>query len=361
VLVVSDKAVCRAACRAAFEPSKLECVEAVRAVEVDDCLRRTPCDLVVIDAGLPHDDALTLCRRLRQRPPLPHLKLLVLTNEDTAAAQAAAIEAGADDAVHWPTAPHELLARARLSLRLRDAEDRADCLTHHLLHTSQQLDQSTRLRDADLFQAQDVLSFAMAKMAESRGLETGAHLLRLQQYVRTLGEAAMRLPAFARVIDDAFVRLLERCVVLHDIGKVAVPDHVLLKPGKLDDEERSIMESHTVLGAGVLEAVARHHGASLAFLRMAIDIVRHHHERWDGAGYPDGLAGDAIPLAARITTIADVYDALRCKLVYKPGLAHAPARRLILDTSRGQFDPALVVAFRQCEGSFEQIFEHTVD
>jgi putative two-component system response regulator len=121
------------------------------------------------------------------------------------------------------------------------------------------------------------------------------------------------------------------------------------------------MESHTVSGAGVLEAVARHHGASMAFVQMAIDIVRYHHERWDGTGYPDGLASDAIPLAARLVTITDVYDALRCKLVYKPGLTHAASRRLMLDSTKGQFDPALLVAFRQCEGSFDQIFEQTVD
>jgi response regulator RpfG family c-di-GMP phosphodiesterase len=246
-------------------------------------------------------------------------------------------------------------------LRLKDAEDRSDSLAAHLLHTNQQLEQTARTRDSELYQAQDVLIFALAKMAESRGLETGGHLLRMQQYARVLAEEAMRFPAFSGLIDENFVRMIERCVVLHDIGKVAIPDHVLLKPGRLDAEERVVMESHTVVGAGVLEAVARHHGASLAFLQMAIDIVRSHHERWDGTGYPDSLAGDAIPLAARIVTIVDVYDALRSKLVYKPGLSHAAARRLLLEGTKGQFDPALLVAFRQCEPSFELIFEQTVD
>jgi len=171
----------------------------------------------------------------------------------------------------------------------------------------------------------------------------------------------MRLPAFAGQIDGPFTRMLERCVLLHDIGKVAVPDHVLMKPGRLDPEERSIMESHTVVGAGILEAVARQHGACLAFLQMAIDIVRHHHERYDGTGYPDALSGEAIPLAARIVTVADVYDALRCKLVYKPGLPHAAARRLLLDPAKGQFDPALLVAFRHCDASFAQIFDQNPD
>jgi hypothetical protein len=212
-------------------------------------------------------------------------------------------------------------------------------------------------REQELSQVQDALLFAMARMAEIRGLETEAHLLRMQQYVRVLAETAMRQPAFAGRIDATFIRMLERCVVLHDIGKVAIPDHVLLKPGKLDAEERSIMESHTVLGANFLQALAGQPGATLDFLQTAIDIARHHHERYDGAGYPDGLAGEAIPLAARIATFADVYDALRSRLVYKPGLAHGPSRRLILEAGQGQFDPNLLAAFRECEASFQHIFE----
>jgi serine/threonine protein kinase len=210
-------------------------------------------------------------------------------------------------------------------------------------------------------QVQDVLIFAMAKMAELRGQETGAHLLRMQQYSRVLAEEAMRLPAFAARIDGSFVRMLERCVLLHDIGKVAIPDHILLKPSKLDAEERSIMESHTVLGANLLEAVARQHGACLTFLNMAIDVVRHHHERYDGKGYPDGLMGDTIPLSARIVALADSYDTLRSKLVNKPGLAHAATCRLLLSPDEGQFDPALLIAFRQCQDAIKQIFEQTAD
>ena len=183
----------------------------------------------------------------------------------------------------------------------------------------------------------------------------------MQKYVRVLAEASRRLPALGSCIDDAWVRMLERCVLLHDIGKVAIPDHILLKPGKLEPEERSIMESHTILGADILEAVARQQGVCLAFLQMAIEIARHHHERYDGAGYPAGLTGDAIPLAVRFTALADVYDAMRSKLVYKPGLTHAAVRRLLLQADQTQFDPAMTVAFRECETAFEQIFAGTPD
>jgi response regulator RpfG family c-di-GMP phosphodiesterase len=245
--------------------------------------------------------------------------------------------------------------------RLAQTASKQSSLRAELANLLRQLDQAQRLRDADLCQAQEVLIFAMAKMAELRGLETSGHLLRMQGYVRALAEEAMRLPAFQSQIDAAFVRMLERCVLLHDIGKVAIPDHVLLKPGKLDAEERSMMESHTVVGADILTAVSRQHGTSLAFLQMAIEICKHHHERFDGTGYPDGLAAEQIPLCARIVTIADVYDALRSKLVYKPGLAHAPAKRLILNGTDGQFDPALSIAFQHCEANFEHIFAQTKD
>ncbi len=121
------------------------------------------------------------------------------------------------------------------------------------------------------------------------------------------------------------------------------------------------MESHTAVGAEILLAVARQHGASLGFLQMAVDVARHHHDRWDGSGYPAGLTGDAIPLSARIVTIADVYDALRSKLVYKPGLAHMQAKRLILEANPGQFDPALLIAFRSAEATLDHSFLQTKD
>jgi response regulator RpfG family c-di-GMP phosphodiesterase len=355
ILVVSADPTFRGHCRDVFDGHGIECLGAQSAEEVLDWVVCSPCDLLLIDAELPGGEGPELCRRLRAEPPGPHVKLILVTPGAPVA------EVAADDFVTHAAPSHELLARVRLALRLKEAEERGDRLNGHLLTTNTQLEAAMRQRDDDLYQAQDVLIFAMAKMAELRGLETGTHLLRMQGYVRVLAEEAMRLPAFAGRIDGTFVRMLERCVLLHDIGKVAIPDHVLLKPGRLDDEERVIMESHTVVGASMLEAVARQHGACLAFLQMAIDIVRSHHERYDGSGYPDGLSGEAIPLAARIVTLADVYDALRCKLVYKPGLAHPAARRLILDPDKRHFDPALILAFRHCEPSFQQVFEQNPD
>jgi response regulator RpfG family c-di-GMP phosphodiesterase len=359
VLLFSALPELRRRCRQALDQQGFHCGEAGQLDELPDAIGALAPELIVVHNDSGDEVGLDVCRRLRAEPPAPHLKIMLLidTPEDDFCADAELC----DDVLTGGEVQGQLLRRVRMLLRLREVEDRSDRLAGHLLATNGQLEQLVQQRDNSTSQAQDVLIFAMAKMAELRGQESGAHLLRMQQYVRVLAEEAMRLPAFAGVIDDTFVRMIERCVLLHDIGKVAIPDHILLKPGKLDVEERSIMESHTMLGANLLEAVARQHGACLAFLNMAVEIVRHHHEHYDGGGYPDSLAGDAIPLAARITAIADVYDAMRSKLVYKPGLAHPAARRLMLSPDSGQFDPALLVAFKQCDEMFKDIFERTTD
>jgi HD-GYP domain-containing protein (c-di-GMP phosphodiesterase class II) len=166
---------------------------------------------------------------------------------------------------------------------------------------------------------------------------------------------------FASQIDANFIQMLECCAPLHDIGKVGLPDHILLKPGKLDNDERIIMQAHTIIGADTLKTVLQQHGSAVAFLQMAIDIARHHHERFDGTGYPDKLSGNAIPLAARIVSIYDVYDALRSRRVYKPALSHRAAIQVMTEASPGQFDPALLRVFQRCAPQFERIFRELGD
>ena len=339
----------------------LECVDVGGTREARERFLDNSIDLVLIDTLLPEQDWSEFCHGLRAEPPVPYLKIVLLNRGSVAEETIFQPELGIDDVVPASASSQYLRARVHQCLRFKDAEERADKLAGHLIATNGQLEQSIEVRSNALFQSQDVLIFTMAKMAEIRGMETGGHLLRMQSYVRVLAEEAGRLPSFAGLLDANSVRMLERCVLLHDIGKVGLPDHVLLKPGRLEPDERAIMESHTVLGANILDAVRRQDGANMAFIQMAIDIVRHHHERYDGSGYPDGLSGEAIPLAARIVTVADVYDALRSKLVYKPGLNHAAARRLILDPAAKQFDPGMLVAFRQVEANFEKIFEQTED
>jgi response regulator RpfG family c-di-GMP phosphodiesterase len=199
-----------------------------------------------------------------------------------------------------------------------------------------------------------VTIFSLARLAESRDPETGAHLERVQTYCRVLAEHLRVTKAFGDQIDETFVELIHNTSPLHDIGKVAIPDHVLLKPGRLSEEEFAIMENHARVGAETLEAAIEQYPHA-RFLHMARDIALTHHEKCNGTGYPNQLAGEAIPLAGRIMAVADVYDALTSKRVYKGAYSHAIARDIIQKDSGKHFDPAVVDAFTACGDEFEQI------
>jgi putative two-component system response regulator len=263
---------------------------------------------------------------------------------------------GADDFLPHPLDLTDLAAKVQHALRLKDAQDRADRFGQHLLRINRQLQQSLEARANDVRQAQDALLFAMAKLAESRDGETAGHLRRLQLYSVCLATQLREDPIWKAVVDDAFLTRLERCAPLHDIGKLALPDSVLLKPGPLTPDERKLVETHTRIGCDILDAIGREYGSSLAFLGQARAIVRHHHERYDGTGYPDRLYGDAIPRAARLVALADVYDALRRKRPHKPAFSHARAVQCIVQESAGAFDPSVLQAFVTCQDRFQRIF-----
>jgi putative two-component system response regulator len=203
-------------------------------------------------------------------------------------------------------------------------------------------------------ESRDIAIFAMANLTESRDHDTGQHLARVRSYAQILARRLMDSPKFRGVINDKFVRLIYETSPLHDIGKVAIPDHILRKPGKLTDEEFAIMRTHTTLGTATLDlALQRYPDAE--FLQFARDIVACHHERFDGTGYPNRLAGEDIPLCARIVAVADVYDALTSNRVYRAALPHATARRMIIDGSGNHFDPDIVEAFVDLSDQFESI------
>jgi HD-GYP domain-containing protein (c-di-GMP phosphodiesterase class II) len=221
--------------------------------------------------------------------------------------------------------------------------------------TVRQLEGSLRAKEDTVHKAQGAVLYAMAKMAESHDGETEGHLRRMQEYVRVLVENLLTHPSWPILADSHYVAELIRCVPLHDIGKIGLPDVILAKPGTLTPEERTVVEAHPVTGAEILEALARQHGESLTFLSVARAVVRHHHERWDGTGYPDKLAGERIPPAARLVALADVYDSLRRDRPHRAGLPHDQALRTITD-SGGQFDPTVLAAFQTAEKQFDEIW-----
>lgn len=219
---------------------------------------------------------------------------------------------------------------------------------------AQRKQEESQRREAE---TRDVVIFAMARLAESRDPETGAHIERVQSYCQALAEQLAAPGNYQSHVDPEFIHLMFRASPLHDIGKVGIPDDVLLKPGRLSDREFEIMKTHTTIGAETLEA-AMARFANTRFLRMARDIAATHHERYDGTGYPNGLKGQDIPLCGRIVALANVYDALTSRRIYKPAFTHDVARGIIVRESGKQFDPVIVAAFLAIEGRFEAIYKH---
>jgi response regulator RpfG family c-di-GMP phosphodiesterase len=361
VLIVDDEPAVRRYSRLVLQPLGAICEEAGTAAEAFAAFERASFDLVLLDLGLPDLDGFDVCRRLREKPPSPNLKVIIVSGRGDQNGLAESLPRGADDYVPKPFEPRQLEAKVAHVLRLKQAQDRANTLAQQLMVTNHQLEMSLEARSADVRRAHDALLFGLAKMAESRDGETPGHLKRMQQYCNALATKVQGIPPWYGTVDSKFLEQLDRCVPLHDIGKIGLPDEVLLKPGALSPQERKLVDSHPLIGDRILETLAREHGSSLEFLGMARGIVRSHHERYDGCGYPDGLAGDVIPAAARIVAVADVYDALRRQRRHKPAMSHADAANLILRQSAGQFDPTLLTALSSVQAEFARIYRATGD
>ncbi len=286
-----------------------------------EILDRGSCQLVITDWEMPEMTGLELCRRIRYLSTLNYIYVILLTARHDASDSIEGMTAGADDFIVKPFQPSELVLRVKAGERLLALETR------------------------------ELLIFALAKLAESRDSDTGAHLERVRTYSRIIAEHLLKLPKYREQVNAEFVRLIYLTSPLHDIGKVAVPDQILLKPGPLTEEEFSVMKTHTTRGAETLDAALKQY-PSARFLRMARDIAASHHEWYDGSGYPRGLAGQAIPLAARIVALADAYDALTSKRVYKDAFTHEKARAAVIKGRGTHFDPDVVDAFLANETKF---------
>ena len=240
------------------------------------------------------------------------------------------------------------MARVRAHLELKQARD-------WLKDQNSYLEAEVARRMQENLMIQDVSIRALARLAEVRDLETGNHLLRTQGYVQTLAEALQDHPRFAAVLTPRFIRTLVKSAPLHDIGKVGIPDHILQKPGPLTAEEWHIMKTHAKLGSDAIGNAERDAEHPIDFLAVAKEIAHRHHEKWDGSGYPDGLAGDGIPVSARLMALADVFDALTSRRVYKPPMSTEQAAAIILQGRGVHFDPDVVDAFIATRDRFDAI------
>lgn len=325
-----------------------------RALVVADSEPRP--ELILLDIMMPDLDGYQVLSRLRENETTREIPVIFVTALDAEEDEARGLALGAADYITKPLRPPIVLARVRTQLELKDARDR-------MRDQNAWLEREVSRRMAENQRIQDVAMRALASVAEVRDLETGAHILRTQNYVRALAESLARQPQYSELLTPTAIELYSKAAALHDLGKVGIPDSILRKPGKLDPEEWEVMKSHARLGAEAIWHAIRSEPETdgLEFLEVAMDIAHYHHEKWDGSGYPEGLAGTDIALPARLMAVADVYDALICPRVYKAALPREEAVRIILDGRGTHFDPDLVDAFVACQAEFQAIAERYRD
>jgi putative two-component system response regulator len=311
-------------------------------------------DLILLDVMMPEMDGHEVFARLRADPLTRAIPVIFITAMDSTEAELSGLEMGAVDYIAKPIVPPIVLARVHTQLELKQARDR-------LSDQNAWLEAEIQRRMSENLLVQNVSIHALARLAETRDPETGNHLHRTQGYVRTLALRLRNHPRFSAYLDDQIVDSMAKSAPLHDIGKVGIPDHILQKPGKLTPEEWVIMKTHAKLGSEALEQAERDAEKPVKFLTLAKEIAHWHHEYWNGSGYPDGLAGDAIPVSARLMTIADVFDALISRRVYKPPIPFPEAREIIAKGRGSQFDPDMVDNFLAGYGDFVAIAKRYSD
>jgi putative two-component system response regulator len=307
-----------------------------------------PPDVVLLDVMMPEMDGYEVCRRLKANPATRDIPIIFLTAKSEVDDEKLGLDLGAVDYITKPISPPITLARVRNHLMLKAHAD-------FLRDQNEFLEQEVQERTREVVAIQDVTILAMASMAETRDPETGNHIRRTQFYVKALAERLKEHPRFSAVLTDNYIKLLFKSAPLHDIGKVGIPDRILLKPGRFEPHEFEIMKTHTTLGRAAIEHAERSLGTPMAFLSIAKEIAYSHQEKWDGSGYPEGLAGDAIPVSARLMAVADVYDALISRRVYKDGMPHEKAVQIIIDGKGRHFDPDMIDAFVGLQEEFRAI------
>jgi putative two-component system response regulator len=326
--------------------------DGMRCLELARRVRRP--DLILLDVMRPGMDGYEVCRRLKANPDTADIPVLFLSGRTAAEDERIGLEIGAEDYLAKPVNPAVMLARVRAHLRLKAAAD-------YLRDQNSFLEREVARRVRELSVVQDITIYAMATLAETRDNETGNHIRRTQNYVITLATKLAENSKYAVQLPRQDIELLYKSAPLHDIGKIGIPDRILLKPGRLTPEEFEIMKTHAAIGKSSIQAAEQLVGMPDSFLRFAKEIAGSHHEKWDGSGYPEGLAGEAIPLSARLMALADVYDALISKRVYKEAFSHEVARNIIVQGNGTHFDPAVIDAFIALEQDFIDIAKRFSD
>ncbi len=326
ILVVEDDIVNRAKLAKLIEKLGHEPVVAKDGVEGWQQWKSERTRVVLTDWMMPGMDGVDLCRKIRESEGSQYTYIIMITSKESTEDLVMSMDSGADDFIIKPFIKEELAVRIRAGVRIID------------------------------FETRDLVIFAMARLAESRDLETGNHLDRIRHYSKTLAKTLADKYDLDSEVDNLFIENIFLTSPLHDIGKIGIPDHVLLKSERLDSAEFEIMKQHTLIGYETLsEALKKQPKAE--YLQMSAEIALSHHERFDGTGYPNGLKGDQIPIAARIVAIADVYDALVTRRRYKAAYTQDVARSIIIQEKGSHFDPRLVESYLKSEDAFVEIYD----
>ena len=317
-------------------------------------------DLVLLDIMMPELDGYQVLAQMKSSPALRHIPVIMITALEEMESVVRCIEMGAEDYVCKPFNPTLLKARVGACLEKKRLHDQEENYRGKIEQQNALLENRVQQQVREISEAQLGAIFAMSKLAESRDPETGEHLERMREYCRILSVFLATTPRYLGVIDKRYIDNIYAASPLHDIGKVGIPDAVLLKPGKLTEVEWVIMRTHTFVGAQTLLQVNREYPGN-DLIRTGMAIAGGHHEKWDGSGYPYGLKGEEIPLVARVLALGDVYDALTSKRCYKEAFTHDASREIIVTQSGSHFDPAVVDAFRATEDEFKKVREFYTD
>ncbi len=320
---------------------------AMDGLEALDAVAREIPDLILLDVLMPEMNGYEVCQKLKADPKTADIPIIFLTAMKDITDKTKAFEMGAIDYLTKPFEILELKARVKTHLELIFARKL-------LADQNQMLEKMVRVRTEQLYRTQSATIYSLAALAETRDSETGEHIKRTQLYIRVLADTLRDMGCYQDILKDDYINMLYDSAPLHDIGKVGVPDHILLKPGKLTTMEFEQMKLHAWYGMKTLESAEKELG-EMSFLTMAKEIAYTHHEKWDGSGYPNQLAGDAIPLSGRLMALVDVYDALISERPYKRPFSHERAREIIIEGSGSHFDQRIVEAFIKCEDIFVTI------
>ncbi|PTQ74295.1 two-component system response regulator [Pseudomonas sp. GV071] len=311
-------------------------------------------DLILLDIMMPGMSGHQVAQQLQLDPRTRDIPIIFLTALASLADEIQGLELGAVDYITKPISPPLVMARVETQLKIKAAAD-------FLRDQNDFLEQEVRRRTREVAAIQDVTIQAMASLAETRDNETGNHIRRTQHYIKLLAELLREHPRFRHFLTEETIALLFKSAPLHDIGKIGIPDHILLKPGRFTEEEFEVMKTHTTLGRDAIQHAEDQLGISVDFLNLAKEIAYGHQEKWDGSGYPEGLAADDIPISARMMAVADVYDALISRRVYKPGMPHEQAVEIIRQGRGSHFDPDICDAFLSSTEQFRAIAERFSD